>query len=804
MKISRVARATCIPLGFTFLAADVLAERLSLEEIIVTATKRETSLLETAGSISAFDGEAFDLLGIEGSADLTARTPSLQIGTFRVTIRGIGRPNLAVGSEPGIGIYWDGVYNTENGVFNYSRYMDIERIEVLRGPQGTLYGRNSIGGAISFISKTPQDEWSTRVAGEMSNYNGRLLQGYTSGPLTEKLGVLAGVSKYEREGFQDNTFNGKDYGQDDTLYGTFGFQHDTTENWTTNLKVIGVDRGYRNNNGYIIEPFERDLIPIVNDVDTGEQLNFPGMFPAQNFVNMRQALAVENPAVENEDRVRVDRDPNLLNNRWAAFLTSEYSGENYSIKYTGGYSKYWFELMQDADASVASDSGIDWRNYEFLGTTVDVLTGQTITPADMTYEVNQEAQFSSHELQYTSDWDGDLQLLAGLYYYHSNEEQVVIFREHNDDLMEVYAFFGSLIDGPVSDNNFLYRGEANVDTRSYATYGQLTWDATQSTKLSAGLRFSYDEKKGNDNTFVQFVGDPTDPTVFRAEEDDWDEVTWRLGVDHTLSDNHFLYGFIATGYRSGGFNFQKPTASDQVDVVEPESLISYEVGYKGSFMDNRATAEVSAYYYDYEDLQVIKRDVVEGIGLNTFVNADEAAAWGLEFAGSAFVGDHVLLSGTYSWNDSEYKEFLSTDANACQSGPLREGRSQDPLCTDPQDLAGNQFPTMPEHKVSANVTFLWKIAELDWTFTTSYLYTDESWADAFNNPELDRIDSFDEWNLRLAVSDADRVWRAEAFVRNLEDDREVVGRGRPSTVTGNAGVDLQNPRVMGVNLEYNF
>ncbi|NND69783.1 MAG: TonB-dependent receptor, partial [Halioglobus sp.] len=156
------------------------------------------------------------------------------------------------------------------------------------------------------------------------------------------------------------------------------------------------------------------------------------------------------------------------------------------------------------------------------------------------------------------------------------------------------------------------------------------------------------------------------------------------------------------------------------------------------------------------------------------------------------------------WNDSEYKKFLSVDANACQSGPLREGRSLDPLCTEEQDLEGNQFPTMPEHKVSANLTFMWNIAELDWTLTTSYLYTDESWADAFNNPELDKIESYDVWNLRLAVSDADRVWRAEAFVRNLEDDREITGRGRPSTVTGNAQVDLQNPRVMGVNLEYNF
>ena len=200
-----------------------IASELALEEIIVTATRRESALMETSASISAFDGSMFDALGIEGSRDLVARTPSLSIGTFRVAIRGIGRPNLAVGSEPGVGIYWDGVYNTENGVFNYARFMDIERIEVLRGPQGTLYGRNSIGGAISFVSKRPTEELSGRVTAELSNYDGRLLQGYVSGPLNDEFGVFAGVSKYEREGFQENTFNGKDYEKDDTLYGDARF-----------------------------------------------------------------------------------------------------------------------------------------------------------------------------------------------------------------------------------------------------------------------------------------------------------------------------------------------------------------------------------------------------------------------------------------------------------------------------------------------------------------------------------------------------------------------------------------------------
>ncbi|MFT4613961.1 MAG: iron complex outermembrane receptor protein [Bacteroidia bacterium] len=804
MKLRCVARGSLLVSGLALVSADLQAAQAQLEEIIVTATKRETSLMETSASISAFDGEAFDLLGIEGGRDLVARTPSLSIGTFRVSIRGVGRPNLAVGSEPGVGIYWDGVYNTENGIFNYARFMDIERIEVLRGPQGTLYGRNSIGGAISFISKRPAADWGGRVTAELTNYDGKLLQGYASGPVTDKLGVLVGVSKYEREGFQDNTFNGKDYDEDDTLYGTFGFQHQTTENWSTNVKFIGVDRGYRPGNSHILEPYSRELVQPINDVDTGEPLNFPGMFPSQNFVNMRQGLAVSNVTLQDEDKVRQDTDPDLLNNRWAAFLTSEYSGDNYSLKYTFGYSKYWFETRSDADASVSADSGIDWRNYEFLGSTVAALTGQTITPSDMTYQVDQEAQFTSHELQYASEWDGDFQVIGGLYYYHSDEEQVVIFREWNDDLMEVYSFFGGLIGGPVSDDNFLYRGEANVDSLSYATFGQMTWDYSEATQFNAGLRYSYDEKKGNDNTFVQFVGDPNDPTVFRAEDDDWDRFTWRLGVDHSLSDDHFVYAFVASGYRSGGFNFQKPSSSTDVDVVKPESLVSYEVGYKGSFMDNRANMEVSAYYYDYEDLQVIKQDVVEGIGLNTFVNADKATAWGVEFAGTMLVTEHLLLSTTYSWNDSEYDEFLTKDANACALGPLQEGRGQDPLCTDELNLEGNQFPTMPEHKVSANLTYFWEMLDLDWSATTSYFYTDDFWTTPFNNPEYDTVDSVDTWDARIAVSDEAKKWTITGFVRNIEDDREIVGRARPSTVTSNAQYELSAPRIMGVSLDYNF
>lgn len=783
----------------------VQAAEFALEEIIVTANKRESTLMETAAAITAFDSDTMDLLGIEGSSDLVARTPSLTITTFRVAIRGVGRPNLAVGSEPGIGIYWDDVYNTENGVFNFSRYLDIDRIEVLRGPQGTLYGRNSIGGAVKFISKRPTAEWGGTAIAELANYDGRVLQGLVSGPVTEKLGVLAAVSHIKRGGFQKNIFTDNDLENVDVRYGTISLEHQTTDRWNTVLKLIGVDRNQRQSGGYILEPFNRDVITeSVIDVDTGEILGFPGMFPKQNFANMRQGLGISNPALDDEDKIKLDRDPETDTQRLAAFLTSEYEADDFKLKYVGSYSRYWFDTTSDADHSAQEDSGLDWSNMEFLGFPVSVLTGQTLTPSDMTYNVNQTARFDSHELQYISDLDGDWNFIAGLYYYHSDEDQVVNFREFNDDLMEVYAFFAGVLDSPVSDDNFLYNGEATVDTRSYAVYGQTTWDWTEDTLLTLGLRWSLDEKRGNDNTFVQFVGDPDDPTIFRSQDDEWDEVTWRVGIDHNLDENHFLYGFVATGYRSGGFNFQKPSDNTDVDVVEPEHLTSFEVGYKGVLWDGRANLSVSAFYYDYQDLQVLKRDVVNGIGLNTFVNAEEATAMGLEVEWQALLTENLLLSGTYSYNDTEFNDFFSKDANACVVGPLADGRGQDPLCQEELNLEGNEFPLTPDHSASLNVTYMWNLFDLDWTATTSYLYRGDSWTDAFNNAEFDAVDDWSQWDARITAATAENEWQVQAFVRNLTDDRAVTGQGRPSTVTQNSISTLTTPRLYGLRLTYNF
>jgi iron complex outermembrane recepter protein len=788
----------------SLVSAATQAKSYALEEIVVTANMRESTLMQTPAALTAFDSNTRAQLGIDGSLDLVARSPSLSITDYRVSIRGVGRPNLALGSDPGVGIYWDGVYNTQNGVFHYSNYFDIERIEVLRGPQGTLYGRNSIGGAINFISRQPTDELSGNVVAELGNYDATTVQGLISGPVTDELSVLAALSHIKRDGFQTNTYNGHGIQEKDMKYGTLALRWTPGERWTHSLKLLAADSDIRPTNGYDLEPFEREFLQLTTDVDTGETLGFPGMYAKQNFANPRQGMVTDNPTVRDVSKISIDRDPYEIQEREAANWSSEYELDHYLLKYIGGYSQTKYRYGRDSDGITQEASGLDWSQMLFSGLPVSVFTGYELTPSDQQYTVDQEFDFTSHDLQIHSELEGSLNFIAGLYYFRSNEEQMVAYRQYNDELMDTYRFFAQFINGPVSDDNYLYRGVAELETTSTAAYGQVDWAFSDATTVTFGLRFSRDKKVGGDNTFVQFVGDPLNPTVYREAEDDWTQSTWRLGIDHVLNEQHFLYAFAATGYRSGGFNFLKPTSNPEVDVVEPEDLLSLELGYKGVLLDNRLNVSAAAYYYDYKDLQVLKQDVVSGIGLNTFENADKAYAWGLETELTALLTRNLIFSGTWSYNGNEYEEFISKDANACTIGPLAAGRSQDPLCTQDQDLKGNQFPLTPEHKVSANLVYHWQMLSLDWSATGSYMYTSEQTMSPFNVDEYDKIDSWDRWDARLSMASPEGVWDVTAYVKNISDDRHVIERPRPNPVGHNANATLTQPRVYGLKLSYNF
>jgi iron complex outermembrane receptor protein len=298
---------------------------------------------------------------------------------------------------------------------------------------------------------------------------------------------------------------------------------------------------------------------------------------------------------------------------------------------------------------------------------------------------------------------------------------------------------------------------------------------------------------------VQWVGDGD---ISRKAKDNWDSVDWRLGLDYTFMSGQMLYGSLATGYRSGGFNFMKPTASTDVDRVAPEDLLSLELGYKGALIDNRLQLAAAAYFYDYQDLQVIRQDVVNGVALRSFSNADEAHAYGIEVEATALLNQYLSAGAAWSWNQTSYDEFASTDANACALGPLAQGNSDDPLCTEKQNLEGNSFPLTPEHKFS-----LWASARWEWQWaqmsaSVSYMYVGDQYMSPFNLDEYDKVKAWDRWDSQLSASYG--PWSMTAFVKNIADERNWIFRERPSSVTHNygPGTQLSAPRTWGLRLSH--
>jgi hypothetical protein len=171
---------------------------------------------------------------------------------------------------------------------------------------------------------------------------------------------------------------------------------------------------------------------------------------------------------------------------------------------------------------------------------------------------------------------------------------------------------------------------------------------------------------------------------------------------------------------------------------------------------------------------------------------------------AALLTEGLVLSGSYSYNNTEYDDFDSADSSACVLGPYRVGNTADPLCNGTQDLSGNEFPLSPEHKASAHLAYSWDLAGLDWNSSVSYVYTSEQQLTAFNNDTYDTLDDFDRWDARLTVASPELTWEATLWVQNISDDRNEINRPRPSPVSGLAASSLSDPRTYGLKLTYNF
>jgi iron complex outermembrane receptor protein len=813
-------------------------ERSGIEVIEITSTKRVTSLMETGQAVSAFNEEGMAQMNIDGAQDLVQYSPSLVITSNKISIRGVGRPNNALGSDPGVGIYTDGVYNTENVVFDYCNFCDVDRVEVLRGPQGTLYGRNAVGGAINFVSKEPEKELGGYVNLEAGNDGYLVTQGQVTGPLGEKFSAIATISKKERDALQENLAdNVGDFDDENKTYYSVAIKADWTENFSSTLRYKNYDVNETPSPGYSSDPYSTEFVNL-----NLAPFNFPGMYPGANLINTTMGYAVPNPGVNDINQTDMDflghSDFESEDINFISTLTLD----DLEFKYTYSNNEFTFDRTIDGDATNAAHAGLNFSEL-FRQTTLLVgipdgaylpnpATGAPITLAsDLTNSNHTTAEFTSHELQVVSNYDGNVNFIAGLYYFNSDESQYTDFVERGFGLMQgdavaayyggfppefglpadsgtflgfpgyqlgIYEFYAQLAPAglsvfeatPSGDGGFVYYGQNELETTATAIYGQLEYQVNDDLTLTGGLRYSNDEKTGGDEVFA-FLAVPKNQHVV---DDSWSKVTWRLQADWDLDQDTFVYGYISTGYRSGGFNLGA-ASSGEIDVVDPEELTAFEVGYKKSMLDNNVNLSLAAFYYDYTDIQVQTAFTQNGITTNGFDNAAEATVMGVEAELQAWLTDDLRIMATYSYINSEYDAFTAIDSVACAI--LGE--------CDVQDLSGNQLNMAPETKFSLSASQFFELDDMGSVLLTAgYSYVGEQYSRAFNRSDWDLVDSYDRIDARLSWTSESEAFEVAAFVRNAGDERNVLRKSSPNTTGRQQSVELSDPINFGLQVRYSF
>ena len=775
----------------TLLAAATLAATISLpapaqnvlEEVIVVAQKREENLQDTAIAITAVTGDMMDSLNIRNSSDYEAIVPSLSVRTSpsRLFIRGVGRVTNSLGTDPGIAVYLDEVYTAEFTVLSRATSLTTQRVDVLRGPQGTLFGRNTTGGAVSVTSLRPTDEFEHHVRATAGDYGRIDVGASSSGPITDDLRYRVYGYRNERDGYIDNK-SGDDI-WDENIWGA-GAQlswdvSDTVNIWLSYATDIRDNKtGSANQGGYLITPYRPDL-----------RTETDGFLLSEAYQWDKKNPAVQDPYEVDMSDVLKAKDES--NNKVIGNVTWDL--DNLTVKYIGGY----FD-----------------GNYE--GRKGDI--GFTSNPDNRVVEdVEEDSKSYSHEFQLISNTDSPLQWVGGLYYRHEKKDQPYTIRSIKADYLSytvpLVNFLGPL--EPNLGNNWQYNQQTELEVDSYAAFADLNYSFNETWKLTAGLRYSYDEKTGEEEQYSvadpfategayeglrpvwDFLGYPEDCCGWlvddpeernRKTDDDWDNVSGRLVLDYMYSDEAMLYASISTGYKSGGFRLGtlQPNAS-----FDEEELLAYEIGYKGTFNDT-LQVNAAAYYYDYSDMQVlVPRLTDQNLPVEEVINADSAEVKGFEVEAIWLATDNLTLMGNYSYIDGEYDDFCCA-IDTIGAPELGE-----------QDLSGNPLTQAPENKVFLNASYSVRTESWgEFVPSASYSWVDDRQYDVFDT-DVTRADDYYRVDALVTWYSPSQDIRVIASGRNLTDKQTWQSLSRLNS-TGALTGQINEPRTWAIEVQYDF
>lgn len=737
-----------------------------IEEVVITARKVQESLQDVPIAVSAFSGNALEEKGLNNIAEIGNFTPGLEMDStaaisgssaaLTTFIRGIGMSDFLLTIDPGVGLYVDNVY-VARSVGGLVDLLDVERVEVLKGPQGTLFGRNTIGGAISIISKDPTDTMEGSVGVVMGSDNRVDFRGKINLPISDQLFSSVSFSSKTQDGYGERIAPPADYIPLSVPAGTAPDAFDNGKLYGNDDKLGEVNtQSARVKFFYDGEPLQARLsFDVTRARETAPASTLLGFAPTYGtgaaLADAHNALAVPAPGnrlvyderwITGDEHKTYGTAPSHSDyDLFGAALTLDWSMGEVDVKSITAYRDLDSDFGRDGDSSpIVLDHTRNQYEHE---------------------QFSQEFQFTGQAM------DGKLDWLAGVYY----------FKEEGYDRVQVPL--GLEVDlalggAPGTVINLWLDEPNDVENNSEAVFAQATYHFNEQLSATLGVRHTQDEKTYRPVHVTQGVA----PIELLIDEEtvDFEDTSPRFSVDYRWNDNVFTYFSYSEGFKSGGFTGRTVDPAAGVRPFEPEEAETLELGMKLDFDSVRINAAVFA--TDYTDLQLINQ---EGITPIT-VNAGSSEINGLELEVLARPTDNLTLMFGYSYLDAKYKEITDPNANT---------------------TVDSEFANTPENAFNLSADYLIGLesgAEI--LLRGDYSWKDDHFNDAENTPLLFQ-DSFGLLGLSAAYTEPGGSWKVIAGVKNATDELYLYsGFSQPGV--GFIEGSYSRGRQFYLNAEYSF
>ena len=788
-----------------------------LEEVIVTARRRAESMQETPVAVTALDADSLRDAGVRNLADLNQVAPNIDVATANgnaplanIYIRGIGQRNSGANIDSGVGIYIDDVYvgRPDGALLDLN---DIQSVQVLRGPQGTLFGKNTTGGALVFTTNPPVNEFEGSVGLRVGDHDRLDAEFVVNLPLTGRLWTrLSGVS-ISRDGYIDNRYDGEDYMDEDRQSLMWRTRWVATENlsFDLNLNWAETDQTMR--------PQKCQTVPEVQGWQA-ELFNVLGIIPATGRTYDDFCLDAENTGGGELNKVISDLGGDYYAENVGLSLVAEWDvGDDLSLK----------SITARRDTDAEQNDELDHTGITFLHRTNSV---HPFSSPSETEQLSQEFQLIG------SAFDDRMQYVTGLYFFREETEGRI-----NVNLLGPY-------DPAISNLFFLNStaSELRADNEAFAAFAQVEWEFNDNWRTTLGLRYTDEERKlererweldtstldanggpaiavGGGLHVVQRPGFEYDPNydftpldVTNGKTSD-DDITPMASIQYILDggglvESGSLYFTYAEGFLSGGLS-EAPTGD--LEEFLPEEVSNWELGFKLDMLNRRLRMNGAFFYSDYDNRQLTTLAInpLTNSPAGATINAAKSTIRGFELETTWLATDNLLLTFNLTINDGDIEEFddqqltLADPATPPEEGCTRADLTIVQVDSCPNDRSDENLPRLPEETYLVTAQYTWDSGfglvmprvQASWKHDIDFCFDSAScrtgrWVE----------DEQFELSARVTWISPDEKWVGAVYGTNLTDEEYIVGGTALLESSGVGGYAGSIPRMYGAELKYHF